>query len=112
MLGSSIKNEKVCNHLKGLNSKQIRVCRRHIELMNSVNEGATISIRECQHQFRFRKWNCTTVNKENEPVFGNALNKGRFMMEYIVVSFVALVEFVEPRRKNCVLIIVIFIHIW
>lgn len=36
-----------------------------------------MAIKECQHQFKYRKWNCTTINKKNEPVFGNALNKGK-----------------------------------
>jgi Na+-transporting NADH:ubiquinone oxidoreductase subunit NqrF len=45
--------------------------------MTSVKEGAEMAIRECQHQFKYRKWNCTTINKKNEPVFGNALNKGK-----------------------------------
>ena len=77
MISSTINNEKICHHLKDWNTKQIRVCRKNVELMNSVKEGAAMAIRECQHQFRYRKWNCTTMNKKNEPVFGNALNKGR-----------------------------------
>jgi Na+-transporting NADH:ubiquinone oxidoreductase subunit NqrF len=75
--GSTFKNENMCHNLKGLNRKQIRVCKRNVELMTSVKEGAEMAIRECQHQFKYRKWNCTTINKKNEPVFGNALNKGK-----------------------------------
>jgi hypothetical protein len=67
----------MCQYLKGLNRKQIRVCKRNVELMPSVKKGAEMAIQECQHQFKYRKWNCTTINKKNEPVFGNALNKGK-----------------------------------
>lgn len=74
--GTTFENENMCHILKGLNKKQVRVCKRHVELMNSVKKGAEIAIAECQHQFKYRKWNCSTVNKNNEPVFGNALNKG------------------------------------
>lgn len=40
-----------------------------------------MAIEECQHQFKYRRWNCTTINKENEPVFGNALNKGKIFYD-------------------------------
>lgn len=69
----------MCLRLKGLNRKQVRVCKRHVELMSSVKKGAEMAIQECQHQFKYRKWNCTTINNENEPVFGNALNKGEIV---------------------------------
>lgn len=45
--------------------------------MNSVKFGATVAVQECQHQFRYRKWNCTTEQFEKSPVFGNSANGGK-----------------------------------
>ena len=64
-----------CKSLIGLVKRQQKICRRNIEVMESVRYGAHIAIDECQHQFRNRRWNCSTV----DPVrlFGNVLKLGR-----------------------------------
>ena len=64
-----------------LNNRQVQVCKRNIDVMNSVKFGATIAVQECQHQFRYRRWNCTTVQFEKSPVFGNAINGGKYHMD-------------------------------
>lgn len=54
-----------------LNDEQLKVCKVHINAMDSVKYGATMAVSECQHQFRHRRWNCTTVQFDRSPVFGN-----------------------------------------
>lgn len=44
--------------------------------MPSVAEGVKLGIQECQHQFRGRRWNCTTI-KDNLAIFGPVLDKGK-----------------------------------
>lgn len=61
---------------KQLNHRQLQFCRRNIDVMNSVKNGASLAVSECQHQFRHRRWNCTTVQFERSPVFGNSANGG------------------------------------
>ncbi|XP_046851577.1 protein Wnt-4-like isoform X2 [Xenia sp. Carnegie-2017] len=97
--GTTFENENMCHILKGLNKKQVRVCRRNVELMNSVKKGAEIAIAECQHQFQYRKWNCSTVNKNNEPVFGNALNKGTRESAFVSALSAASVSY--SVTKDC-----------
>lgn len=65
----------LCGSIPGLVPKQLRFCRNYIEIMPSVAEGVKIGIQECQHQFRGRRWNCTTVN-DNLAIFGPVLDKG------------------------------------
>lgn len=65
----------LCASIPGLVPKQLRFCRNYVEIMPSVAEGVKISIQECQHQFRGRRWNCTTVNN-SLAIFGPVLDKG------------------------------------
>lgn len=65
----------LCASIPGLVPKQLRFCRNYVEIMPSVAEGVRISIEECQHQFRGRRWNCTTVNN-SLAIFGPVLDKG------------------------------------
>ena len=65
----------LCASIPGLVPKQLRFCRNYVEIMPSVAEGIKISIQECQHQFRGRRWNCTTVNN-SLAIFGPVLDKG------------------------------------
>lgn len=66
----------LCGSIPGLVPKQLRFCRNYIEIMPSVAEGVKLGIQECQHQFRGRRWNCTTI-KDNLAIFGPVLDKGK-----------------------------------
>lgn len=73
---SVIEVPEMCTSLIGLAKRQEKICRRNIEVMESVKFGAHMAIEECQFQFRNRRWNCSTV----DPVklFGNFLKLGKF----------------------------------
>ncbi|CAH3151539.1 unnamed protein product [Porites evermanni] len=74
---SSFSSRKSCDDFDNhLSYKQVQVCKRNVDVMNSVKFGATIAVQECQHQFRYRRWNCTTLQFEKSPVFGNSANGG------------------------------------
>lgn len=66
----------LCSSIPGLVPKQLRFCRNYVEIMPSMAEGVKIGIQECQHQFRGRRWNCTTIS-DNLAIFGPVLDKGR-----------------------------------
>ena len=72
---ASIDAPNKCEMLPGLVNKQIQVCKRNLEVMDSVSTGANVAIQECQNQFSNRRWNCTTVL--NGPVFGRVLENGK-----------------------------------
>ncbi|OCT60091.1 hypothetical protein XELAEV_18046111mg [Xenopus laevis] len=65
----------LCGSVPGLVPKQMRFCRNYIEIMPSVAEGIKLGIQECQHQFRGRRWNCTTIH-HSLAIFGPVLDKG------------------------------------
>ncbi|KAG8258568.1 Protein Wnt-1 [Homalodisca vitripennis] len=89
-----------------LRRKQRRLARENLGVLVAVSKGANEAIKECQFQFRNRRWNCSTKNflrgknlfgkivdrvrKEWEPV-GNAINgqvrlsdKGLVARRYVV----------------------------
>nr|ADF31339.1 WNT4a [Perionyx excavatus] len=63
-----------CDRLQGLHRKQKAICRQNVEVMAAVREGAKMAIDECQHQFKNRRWNCSTFGAIH--LFGKALKSG------------------------------------
>ncbi|XP_037395034.1 protein Wnt-6 [Pygocentrus nattereri] len=53
----------ICRKTKRLAGKQAELCQTQPEIVNEVAKGARLGVRECQYQFRFRRWNCTSHNK-------------------------------------------------
>uniref|UniRef100_UPI0037E881CD wingless-type MMTV integration site family, member 4b n=1 Tax=Semicossyphus pulcher TaxID=241346 RepID=UPI0037E881CD len=64
-----------CARLRGLTPGQVGVCRARGEVMESVRKAAEMVIEECQHQFRNRRWNCSTTAR-GINVFGRVMNQG------------------------------------
>ena len=78
-------NRGQCDIFKDLTILQRKFCNENIELMPSVIKGSMLALRECQHQFRWRRWNCSTINKwkkrQNSP-FGLALKSGKDFLNF------------------------------
>lgn len=62
----------ICDNIPGLVNKQRQLCQGHPDLMQSIGEGAKEWIRECQHQFRHHRWNCSTLDRDH-TVFGRVM---------------------------------------
>lgn len=62
----------ICDNIPGLVNKQRQLCQGHPDLMQSIGEGAKEWIRECQHQFRYHRWNCSTLDRDH-TVFGRVM---------------------------------------
>ncbi|XP_072536018.1 wingless-type MMTV integration site family, member 4b [Salminus brasiliensis] len=70
-----ISGDGPCGRLRGLSAGQVGVCRARGEVMESVRKAAEMVIEECQHQFRNRRWNCSTTPR-GINVFGRVMNQG------------------------------------
>ncbi|XP_014674118.1 PREDICTED: protein Wnt-5b-like, partial [Priapulus caudatus] len=64
--------QPACSTLSGLSPGQTKLCLLYQDHMKSVGRGARIGIQECQHQFRYRRWNCSTV--ADPTVFGPVMD--------------------------------------
>lgn len=60
-----------------LKSRQVEICRKEPKVLQEIVKGAQLGTKECQHQFRNRRWNCTTARKSLRKVIarGKKTNK-------------------------------------
>ncbi|XP_021569886.1 protein Wnt-3a [Carlito syrichta] len=86
----------LCASIPGLVPKQLRFCRNYVEIMPSVAEGVRVGIQECQHQFRGRRWNCTTVH-DSLAIFGPVLDKATRESAFVHAIASAGVAFAVTR---------------
>ena len=48
--------------------RKAEMCRKEPEVLQEIVKGAQLGNKECQHQFRNRRWNCTTARKSLRKV--------------------------------------------
>ncbi len=62
---------RYCHNLKPILSSPVQqnFCYRNVKLMEIVSKGASLAIDECQHQFKYKRWNCTVYDSKTS-VFG------------------------------------------
>ncbi|XP_035208146.1 protein Wnt-4-like [Stegodyphus dumicola] len=70
----TIDSAELCPNLEGLTRRQIKICIRNVEVMDSVRFGAEQAVIECQWQFKYRRWNCSTIN--GTRLFGKTVMEG------------------------------------
>ncbi|XP_036322048.1 protein wingless-like [Rhagoletis pomonella] len=59
-----------------LRRKQRRLVRDNPGILNALVKGANLAISECQHQFRNRRWNCSTRNfLRGKNLFGKIVDR-------------------------------------
>lgn len=62
-----------------LRRKQRRLVRDNPGVLLAVSKGANQAVTECQHQFRNRRWNCSTRNfLRGKNLFGKIVDRGKF----------------------------------
>ncbi|EDW77899.1 wg [Drosophila willistoni] len=60
-----------------LRRKQRRLVRDNPGVLGALVKGANLAISECQHQFRNRRWNCSTRNfLRGKNLFGKIVDRG------------------------------------
>ena len=89
----------ICDNIPGLVNKQRQLCQRHPDLMQSIGEGAKEWIRECQHQFRHHRWNCSTLDRDH-TVFGRVMLRSESAHCVVLCMCVTAVVYVSDTRVN------------
>ncbi|XP_026477448.1 protein Wnt-7b [Ctenocephalides felis] len=73
-VSSSLEAQVICARIPGLEARQREICRQSPDALVAVGEGTALGAAECQHQFRHRRWNCTSLGDDN--VFGHLMLPG------------------------------------
>ncbi|XP_071527166.1 protein Wnt-7b-like isoform X2 [Panulirus ornatus] len=63
----------LCSRVPGLTPRQRRICTKAPDAIVAISEGARIGVRECQHQFRHHRWNCSLMASGGGGVFGHVV---------------------------------------
>uniref|UniRef100_A0A8C6LSS7 Protein Wnt n=3 Tax=Nothobranchius furzeri TaxID=105023 RepID=A0A8C6LSS7_NOTFU len=69
---------KLCDRLK-LEKKQRRMCRRDPGVADTLREAIIMSALECQHQFRFERWNCTLEGRHRANILKRGFKETAFL---------------------------------
>lgn len=60
-----------------LRRKQKRLIRDNPGVLAALIKGINMAVAECQHQFRNRRWNCTTKQfQRGKYLFGKIVDRG------------------------------------
>lgn len=79
-----------------LRRKQRRLVRENPGVLAAIAKGANMAITECQHQFRNRRWNCSTRNfLRGKNLFGKIVDKGKWL-----VSTLGVCSILTTDRNN------------
>lgn len=71
-----------------LRRKQRRLARENPGVLMAVARGANQAIAECQHQFRNRRWNCSTKNfLRGKNLFGKIVDRGKHISFLFAATF-------------------------
>lgn len=73
-----------------LRRRQRRLVRENPGVLAALVKGANLAISECQHQFRNRRWNCSTKNfLRGKNLFGKIVDRGmdNFKFGFFLHSF-------------------------
>lgn len=61
-----------------LRNKQRRMIRENPGVLQAISRGVNMALQECQHQFRNRRWNCSTKNfLTGKNLFGKIVDRGK-----------------------------------
>ncbi|XP_038069368.1 protein Wnt-7b-like isoform X2 [Patiria miniata] len=62
----------ICSKIPGLSPRQRSICQNRPDAIVAIAEGADMGLGECRHQFRYRRWNCTS-DGYGETLFGKPM---------------------------------------
>lgn len=81
---------RICKKTRRLKGKQNQICRNEPDIVTEISKGAAMGTKECHHQFRNRRWNCTTARKSMRKVLmrGKDVNNTNISCPLSVLSLI------------------------
>ncbi|KAJ6649153.1 Protein Wnt-10b [Pseudolycoriella hygida] len=67
----------ICRTVPGLTKEQLELCYRANDVTTAAIDGLELAVKECQLQFQWHRWNCSSLSsKKKNPHTSNLLKKG------------------------------------
>ena len=66
---------RLCRQSRRVRGRKAEICRKEPEVLQEIVKGAQLGTKECQYQFRNRRWNCTTARKSLRKVIARGKNQ-------------------------------------
>ncbi|XP_021917658.1 protein Wnt-10a [Zootermopsis nevadensis] len=63
----------VCKTFPGLSKEQLDLCRRYPDVTASAIQGLQLAVDECQYQFQWHRWNCSSLSTKNRNPHSSVL---------------------------------------
>lgn len=90
---------RVCKKKKLLRGRKARICRKEPKVVREIARGVDLGIRECQNQFRFHRWNCSTLRSSMKKVLMKDTKEAGFVDAIVAAGVVyALTEACSQGR--------------
>ncbi|XP_068703516.1 protein Wnt-5b-like isoform X2 [Montipora foliosa] len=67
---------RFCDGMPDLSLKQREMCEADRDVMASIRYGANLAVKQCQHQFQYRRWNCSVPERDRITLFRRITGKG------------------------------------
>ena len=69
-------------HNMGLSDDQKQICMSEAnrELLPTIRYGASLAYKQCQYQFKYRRWNCSVPEKDSNSLFRRITGKGKYLV--------------------------------
>ncbi|CAF4871004.1 unnamed protein product [Pieris macdunnoughi] len=64
-----------CRIVRGLTREQRSICHEAPDTASVAFEGLQLAVKECQHQFRWHRWNCSSLILRSSNPHASALMK-------------------------------------
>ncbi|CAH0776576.1 unnamed protein product [Bemisia tabaci] len=70
---------QLCRKTRRLKGRMGEICKKEPALLKEISRGYQLGTRECQFQFRNRRWNCTTAKKSLKKVLSRDTRESSFV---------------------------------
>lgn len=68
----------MCKRPRRLRSKSYELCKNETHMMREISKGIHMGFRECEYQFKNRRWNCTSVARSMKKILSKGMCKLAF----------------------------------
>lgn len=77
----------ICRRTRTLGSRHADLCQSQPEIIQEVAKGARLGIRECQHQFHNRRWNCTSQSRNLAKILQQGEERIKKLLMIYIYTF-------------------------